>query len=185
MKKFLALLRLAVCSLGYAQKGPLILNNYSAYEFRGVIYASNEVGATCTPYITSHDPDEIVIPADSHTGNGKALIYENFRDQFTNSLYPTSTWMVNLSSTSINPRAWNHPSLLPTGVISANTRWSGTKFGMFHPGTNESVWGFGGPLVLPNSCYDAPDHITTPDGNSAEIFTITADKVTTTYIQLY
>lgn len=185
MKKVLAILSLAVCSLGYAQKGPLILNNYSAYEFRGIVFASNEFGATCTPYITSREPDEIIVPADSHTGNGKALIYENFRDQFTNSLYPTTTWMVNLSSTSITPRPWNYPALAPGLPISNNTRWSGTKFRMFHPGTNDNVWGFGGPLVLPNSCYDAPDQITTPEGNSAEIFTITADKVTTTYIQLY
>ncbi|MDR6923415.1 hypothetical protein [Chryseobacterium sp. 2987] len=185
MKKVLAILSLAACSLGYAQKGPLILNNYSVYEFRGVIFASNELGTNCYPYITSQGPDEIIIPADSHMGNGKALIYDNYRDQFTNSLYPTGIWRVTLSNTSSTQSPWNAPSLLPTGVISANTRWSGTKFGMFHPGTNDGVWGFGGPLVLPNSCYDAPSNITTPDGNSAEIFTITVDKVTTTYIQLY
>ncbi|KPE48946.1 hypothetical protein [Chryseobacterium indologenes] len=185
MKKVLAILSLTACSLGYAQKGPLILNNYSAYEFRGIVFASNESGTNCYPYVTSQDPNEIIVPADSHVGNGKALIYDNYQSQFTNSLYPVTTWTVSLSSTSITPRPWNHPSLLPTGVISTNTRWSGTKFRMFYPGTNDTVWGFGGPLVLPNSCYNAPDNFTTPDGNSAEIFTITADKVTTTYIQLY
>ncbi|MDR6923413.1 MULTISPECIES: hypothetical protein [Chryseobacterium] len=186
MKKVLAILSLAVCSLGYAQKGPLIVNNYSIYDFKGVVFASNESGATCSPYVTTRDPDEIVIPADSHMGNGKALVYDNYRDQFTNSLYPTTTWTVSLSATSVTPRAWNHPSLLPTGVISANTRWSGTKFRMFYAGTNDlAPGGFDGPLVLPNSCYNAPSSISTPLGNTGDIFTVTSGATTITYIQFF
>ncbi|MDR2236574.1 MAG: hypothetical protein LBE92_10645 [Chryseobacterium sp.] len=186
MKKILALLGLAACSLGYAQ-GTLVVNNYSIYDFEGYFIATNPAAPDCYPYVTSGDPSVIIVPADSHVGNGKALVYDNYREQFVKSLYPMTSWNVTLSSVSpITPRLWSHGAVAPNGTVANNTRWSATKFRTFLPGTtNQAPGGFGGPIALANSCYNVPSSFTTSLGNTAEIFTVTSGSTSTTFIQLY
>jgi len=187
MKKVLALLSLAACSLGYAQGGTLILNNYSKFDFYGYIIANNPSG-NCYPHISSANPEMVRVPYDSHMGNGKALVYENYRDQYTSSLYPMATWSVALASgsSSITPRAWNNPSMAPGLVLSNNTKWATTKFVMYYPGTTDlAPDNFSGAVTLFNNCYNAPSNFTTSSGNGAEIFTITSGTDTVTYIQLF
>ena len=186
MKKILTLLGLAACSLGYAQ-GTLVINNYSIYDFEGYLIATNPATADCYPSVTSGDPDVVLVPADSHMGNNKALVYDNYRDQFVKSLYPMTSWNVTTSSTAVPiPRLWNHTDVAPGGNLANNTRWSATKFRMFQAGTtNLAPGGFDGPIALANSCYNAPDNFDTSLGNRAEIFTVTSNGMSTTYIQLY
>ncbi|KPE48948.1 hypothetical protein [Chryseobacterium indologenes] len=187
MKKVLALLSLAACSFGYAQGGTLILNNYSKYDFYGYIMANNTSG-NCYPSISSADPEMVRVPANSHMGNGNELRYDNYRDQFLNSLYPMTAWSVALASggSSTTLRAWNNPSMAPGLVLSNNTKWATTKFVMYYPGTTDlAPDNFNGAVTLFNNCYNAPSSFSTPSGNSAEIFTVTSGTNTITYIQLF
>jgi len=185
MKKVLTLLGITAVSLAYSQGGTLIVNNYSIYEYRGALIANNFSGG-CYPIIGTNSG--IVIPPDSHTGNGNALIYPNYKDQFTTSLYPMPNWTVNLAANSTSVRPWNQPSMMPGGVISLNTKWSASKFEMYDPATSAYVPGFSTTVaVAGNSCYIAPDYFVTPSGmNSAEIFTITTGTgIVETYLQIY
>ncbi|MDR6923408.1 MULTISPECIES: hypothetical protein [Chryseobacterium] len=185
MKKGLALLSLAAFSFGSAQKGPLILNNYSKYDFEGYIIASNSDGG-CYPLVTSADPDLVKIPADSHMYNGHELRYNDYQDQFNNSLYPMAAWSVMLSATNTTTIPWNDPSLSLGGFISDNTKWAASKFAMYYPGThNNAPDNFGGTVSIFSNCYNTTPNFTTPSGNMAEIFTIDDGVTLYTYIQLY
>ncbi|MBL1219776.1 hypothetical protein JET18_02950 [Chryseobacterium sp. L7] len=185
MKKILTLLGLAAFSFGYSQGGTMIVNNYTPYEYRGALIANNFAGG-CYPFISTNGG--VIIPPNSHTGNGNALIYPNYRDQFTTSLYPMPSWNVSLAPNSPTVRPWNHGSMMPGGTISINTKWSASKFEMYDPATSQYVPGFNTTVSLAgNTCYIAPDFYTTPSGaNSAEIFTITTSTgLVETYLQLY
>ncbi|PIF47140.1 hypothetical protein CLU96_4187 [Chryseobacterium sp. 52] len=187
MKKVLTLLGIAAFSFAYSQGGTLILNNYSAYDFSGFIVANNFAGG-CYPYISSNNPDMVTVPANSHMGNGNELKYSNYRDQYTSSLYPMTSWHVTTSAAPGLARLWNHPSMMPGGVFSNNTKWATTKFVMYYPGTtNLAPDNFNGAITLAgNTCYTASDYLVTSSGNnSAEIFTIVNGGTTYTYIQLY
>ncbi|MEI3790071.1 MULTISPECIES: hypothetical protein [Chryseobacterium] len=188
MKKVLTLLGLAAFSFGYSQGGTLILNNYSQYDFKGFIVANNFAGG-CYPYISSNNPDMVTVPANSHIGNGQELRYTNYRDQFNSSLYPMTEWHVSTSSAPGIPRLWNHPAVMPGGVLSNNTKWATTKFVMYYPGTTTlAPDNFNGAITLAgnSNCYSASDNMTTSTGNnSAEIFTIASGGITYTYIQIY
>lgn len=131
----------------------------------------------------------VTVPANSHIGNGNALIYPNYRDQYTSSLYPMTEWHVSTSSAPGIVRLWNHPAIMPGGVISNNTKWATTKFVMYYPGTTTlAPDNFNGAITLAgnSSCYTASDNMTTSTGNnSAEIFTLTTGGTNYTYIQLY
>lgn len=187
MKKILALIGLAAFSFGYSQ-GTLILNNYSQYDFSGFLIANNLAGG-CYPFISSSLPDMVKVPANSHQGNGLELKYTNYKDQFTSSLYPVTQWHVSTSSALGVSRLWNHPSLMPGGVFSNNTRWATTKFVMYYPGTtNLAPDDFNGAITVTGNagCYNASDNMTSTTGNnSAEIFTLSSGGTVITYIQLY
>lgn len=179
MKKFLIIVGITAASLIYAQVGTLIINNYTPYEYRGDIIANNSLG--CYPIVGN--TNKIIVPADSHTGNGQQLQYDNYRDQYTSSLYPNPNWTVSTSTSTTNVRPWNHPSIMPGGTISNYTKWSATKFDMFDTGTGSYVTGFNANLSIStcNSSIPTPSY-NTPNGlNSAEMFVIGS----ITYIQLY
>ncbi|PQA95821.1 hypothetical protein B0A69_05480 [Chryseobacterium shigense] len=185
MKKLLTILGVTVASLAYSQGGTMIVNNYSVYEYRGALIANNFSGG-CYPIIGT--TDTVVIHPDSHIGNGQALVYPNYKDQFTLSLYPMPNWTVNISATSSNVRPWNHGSLMPGGVFSNNTKWSSTKFAMYDTATSSYVTGFNANLsIAGNPCNGSGDYFATPSGaNSAEMFTITTSTgLVETYLQLY
>lgn len=185
MKKIVTSLGLFIACLAYSQGGVLIVNNYStAYDFHGNIQAANTSGG-CYPMVNSYNPDTVVVPADSHEGNGQNLEYKNYRDQFGGSLYPMTQWYVYLSASNQMPRAWNHLSLTPGGTISLNTKWVGSKFQMYHKGTNTPEIFFNGNLgedIAP--CITNQAYITTPYGD-AEWFTLTSGGENYSYIQIY
>ncbi|SHG98548.1 hypothetical protein [Chryseobacterium vrystaatense] len=185
MKKILSTLGITMVSLAYSQGGTIIVNNYTPYEYRGALIANNFSGG-CYPFISTNAG--VIIPPDSHMGNGNALIYTNYRDQYTSSLYPMPNWTVSTSATSTTIRPWNHGSLMPGGVFSINTKWSSSKFEMYDPATSLYIPGFSTTVSLAgNPCYMAPDYFTTPNGlHSAEIFTIsTSTGLVETYLQLF
>jgi hypothetical protein len=184
MKKILAVLGTAVTSLAYSQ-GIFMLNNYFPYDYYGNLMAMNFSG--CVPAVMNNSPATMKVPANSHMGNGLAWRIDNYRDQFSTSLYPVTNWIVTLGPSSSTIRPWNHPSLMPgpAGVISNNTRWVTSKFQMHYPGTGNPVIGFNTNIgdATPNSCIVSVDYFSTPNG-SAEWFTITGTE-TITYFQIY
>ncbi|NML70426.1 hypothetical protein HHL23_11515 [Chryseobacterium sp. RP-3-3] len=187
MKKLLIVLGLATFSLGYSQGGTLVVNNYTPYDYYGAIIAHNFAGG-CYPYVSSKDPNMITVPANANMSTGTELRYDNYRDQYTSSLYPVTEWNVSLSATAGPPRLWNHPAVMPGSPVSNNTRWGATKFQMRIAGTTTNAPdNFNANLsVAGNSCYLAPDYFTTPSGsNSAEMFMISSGGINYTYINLY
>ncbi|PIF47138.1 hypothetical protein CLU96_4185 [Chryseobacterium sp. 52] len=185
MKKILTVLGITIASFAYSQGGTMIVNNYTAFEYRGTLFANNFSGG-CYPIIATNTG--VIIPPDSHTGNGHALIYTNYRDQFTLSQYPMPNWIVHIAANSSSVRPWNHGSLMPGGTFSLNTKWSATKFDMYDPATSAYVTGFHANMsIAANPCNTAVDYFVTPSGaNSAEMFTITTSTgLIETYLQLY
>lgn len=188
MKKILTLLGLAVFSFGFSQGGTLIVNNYTPYDYYGALIANNFAGG-CYPIVTPTTPGSMVtVPANSNMGTGTELRYDNYRDQFTSSLYPVTEWQVMLSATNGQPRLWSHPAIMPGSVVANNTKWGSTKFEMRIAGTTTNAPdNFHANLsVIGNPCNTAPDFFSTPSGsNSAEMFSLTSGGIVYTYIQLY
>ena len=185
MKKIFTILTLSLLSSAYAQHSIMIVNNYSTtFDFQGKIGAHNFAGS-CYPYVTSSTPTSIVVPADSHQGNGKELAYKNFRDQFTSSLYPTTNWTLQTTATNSSVRSWNHPSIAPGGVISENVKWASSQFQMYYAGTSTPEPGFSGQIgESPDPCTGAPGYTSTSYGD-IEWFNITIANVTYSYLQIY
>ncbi|KMQ65610.1 hypothetical protein ACM46_06955 [Chryseobacterium angstadtii] len=178
MKKFLLLLGLCSVSSAYAQGGVLIIQNLTTnYDYRGTIFANNFVGG-CYPIVTSNVPDPILVPA------GVTAKYENYKDQFLTSASPVSNWNVLLGAgSSPIPRPYNHLSLAPGGVISNNTKWSMSKFQMFHAGTMTPETYFNGNIGdAANTCVSNPDYIDATPWGSAKWFTITSGGTVYTYL---
>lgn len=188
MKKFLNIIGICLVLSAYAQQGTFILNNYSAYNFNGAIVAGNPTptGGTCYPLVSSNNPNPLVVPADSHIGNGLALQIDNYRDQYTASLYPIATWEVSTSATNQGVlRTWSHPAVMPGGAVSNNTKWGGSKFYMTDPATGAQVPLFNANIAVAGTCNTTvPDYYTCPSG-SAEIFTINSGTNTITYLNIY
>jgi hypothetical protein len=180
MKKFLLLFGICSVSSAYAQGGMLIIQNFTTnYDFHGVLYANNNTGGGCYPLVVSKVPDAIIIPA------GTAAKYENYKDQYATSGFPVSIWNVYLGAGSAaSPRAWNHGSLAPGGVISNNTKWSMAKFQMYHAGTSVPETYFNGDVgESAPPCNTAPNVVTTSWGN-ASWFTITSGTNVYTYLNI-
>lgn len=189
MKKFLTIIGICSAAVAYSQGGTFILNNYSPYNFNGAIIAANPspTGGTCYPLVSSSNPNPLVIPADSHMGNGLELKMDNYKDQYPNSLYPIMTWDVSTSATNQGiPRAWNHPAVMPGGTVSNNTKWAGSKFYMTDPATGTSIPLFNANIAVAGTCNSAavPDYYVCPSG-SAEMFTISSGPNTITYFNIF
>lgn len=183
MKKIITLLSLIAMTATYAQ-GTLVINNYSAYDFYGHVLAFN-MTSPCYPRVANDQP--ITVPANSNIGNGNQLQYENYRDQYTASLYPQSEWVVTTSPNDTNNRPYNFPLLAPTSQFALSTKWGLAKFGMKDPGTNNNVPNFSVNIaVAGNPCYNSPVDYTTPNGaNYTNIFMITSGSTSITYLQIY
>ncbi|MDR2236563.1 MAG: hypothetical protein LBE92_10590 [Chryseobacterium sp.] len=182
MRKFLSLLSIVSVSLAYAQTGPLIIRNLTTnYDYRGTIFANNFAGAGCNPVVASIDPSMIRVPA------GTTVQYNNYRDQYVpGSPSSVLTWSV-LLATGGTPtlRPWNHPSLMPGGVISNNTQWSMSKFQMFHAGTlNPETYFYGNIGDAANPCVGNTDYIDAAPMGTASWFTITTGGTVYTYLVL-
>ncbi|MFP3597630.1 hypothetical protein [Chryseobacterium sp. SIMBA_029] len=183
MKKLLTLIGIAAVSLAYSQ-GIFIINNYSGYDFHGSLSANNFAGG-CYPYVHALNPATIIAPAYSNMGNSNAIIYKNYRDQYTDSLFPITQWSVTTSPTNTQPRAWNHAAVMPGGTVANNTTWSATKFQMYFAGTNTPETFFNGNVGNnANPCVLIDNLITTPYG-TAEWFTITTGTTVTTFLEIH
>jgi len=185
MKKLLTVIFIAAVSLIHAQNLKLIVNNYSTtFDFHGTLSAHN-FGGGCYPYVTTNSPAMVVVPANANMNNGNELVYANFKDQYVNSLYPNASWMVQLSAATSIVRAWNHASIAPGGVISANTKWSSSQFQMYYAGTSTPEPSFSGLIGEPQDpCTGAISNISTPYGD-VEWFNITTGNVDYSYLQIY
>lgn len=181
----------------FSQQSSLIINNYSAYDFRGNLLAFPM--NACYPRVGISDPgnpNQILVHAQSHQGNGLELQYNNYASAGTNSLYPVTAFFVQTSAT--NPalaQSPNHPSLNPLGPISTNTDWKHTKFQMYFAGTGTPV--SSGGVNVPetyfngnlgdglNSCGYGQSYISTFYGD-AEWFVITGSAGQKfSFIQIY
>ncbi|WP_223606171.1 hypothetical protein [Chryseobacterium sp. OSA05B] len=187
MKKLLTVLGLAAFSLGYSQGGTLIVNNYTPFDYYGALIANNFAGG-CYPQVSPKTPNGMItVPANANMSTGTELKYDNYRDQYTSSLYPINEWQVNVSATNGQGRLWNHPAVGPASPVGLNTKWGATKFQMLFAGTMNNVPGYNANLsVAGNPCSGADDFYTTPSGaNSAEMFMISSGGINYTYINLY
>lgn len=174
MRKTIILICLGLCSLVFAQQSKLVINNYTNYDYRGVIIAA---GTNCSPSISNtYYPEPTYMPL---------IVAANTSADV--GLFSTGTvpfWDVHLSQT--NPfviRPFNHPSLSPGGVISQNTDWYMSKFGMYYPGTTTSV-----PYMNTSvssgvsACSTEPSYYISPYTSfEAEWFTIG----TISYLEIY
>ncbi|KFF24608.1 hypothetical protein [Chryseobacterium vrystaatense] len=178
MKKFLTIAATAAAALVYSQ-GTLIINNYSKFDYNGFMIAGNST-VGCYPRVANEAA--IVVPADSHMGNGKNLMYKDYQNQYY-SLYPTTNWSVYPNANTTSVMAWDNVNLAPGGTISTTTQWYATKFYTTFPGTNTSNPEFQTNLVLPNPCNSgsSTSFSTASGNNSADIFVIGG----ITYLQLY
>lgn len=180
MRKILAILATVTASFVYSQ-GMIIVNNYSKFDFYGYLIATNSTSG-CYPRVGNDGV--IIVPAESHMGNGLQLVYKDYMGQFSSSLYPTANWVVTQSPTLSSIMAWNNPNLTPGGTISTTTKWYATKFDMMDMGTTTpNTENFRANMNIANACSTGiNDFFVTPSGNnSAEMFTISG----ITYLQLY
>lgn len=178
MKKILTIIGTVIATAAYSQ-GTLIINNYSKFDFHGFMMAGNST-VGCYPRVGNQN--EIIVPADSHMGNGHELVYKDYENQFY-SLYPTNSWHVYTNANTSSFLPWNDPALSAGGTLSTTTQWYATKFFTTLPGTSTSNPDFQTNLGLSSPCNpNSMTSYTTPSGdNSADIFVIGG----ITYLQLY
>ncbi|KFF01712.1 hypothetical protein [Chryseobacterium luteum] len=167
MKKLLTIAGLLFLSFAYAQGGPLVVNNYTSYDFHTRVTAANLTTPGCHFYVALDHP-ELVIPS------GGSTSYNSFN-------IPGTYWKVATSSSPATLRPGSHPSLALGGVISLNTKWVISQFQFYKSGTALSSGAVGNTNY---TCDPVPNVTTTPQG-SVEWFTITSGGTTYTYLQMY
>lgn len=166
MKKFLTIIGLLFISSAFAQGGPLVVNNFTAYDFHTRITAANLATPGCYFYVTLENP-ELVIP-----GNTNAS-YNSYN-------IPGTFWKVSLSPTNATTRAGSHASLALNGVISVNTKWVVSEFQFHQSGTPMSSGAVGDTSY---TCNPVPNTYFAPEA-TVEWFTITSGGTSYTYLQV-
>ncbi|SHG70876.1 hypothetical protein SAMN05421866_1287 [Chryseobacterium oranimense] len=167
MKKFLTIIGLAFISSAYGQGGPLVINNYTSYDFHTRVTAANLTTPGCYFYVALNDPELVI-------SGGNSVSYNSYN-------IPGTTWKVSTSPTNATPRPGNHPSLTLGGVISNNTKWVMSEFQFYQTGTPLSSGAVGDTAY---TCNPVPNIFNTPQA-VVEWFTITSGTTTSTYIQIY
>lgn len=174
MKKVLLFLIVACGTSFSAQQTKLVINNYTANDYRGVIYAA---GSNCYPIVgNTYYPSPTYSPLIVTAGNTVNV------DSYSTGTVPF--WDVQTAAA--NPvliRPYTHGSLIISGTISQNTDWFVSKFGMYYPGTNTSIPYMNASVSSGVSpCSTAPSYYTNPNTTfEAEWFTIGNYS----YLQLY
>ncbi|KMQ65615.1 hypothetical protein ACM46_06980 [Chryseobacterium angstadtii] len=165
MKKVLTIIGLLSISCAFAQGGPLVINNYTGYDFHTRVTAANLTTPGCYFYVTLDNP-ELVIPS------GSSVSYNSYN-------IPGTLWKVSTSPSGGTPRLGSHPSLALGGVISVNTQWVVSEFQFYQAGTPSSSGAVGDPSY---SCNPVPGVYFTPQA-SVEWFTVSSGGTTYTYLQ--
>jgi len=167
MKKYLTMIGLVSLSFAYAQGGPLVINNYTSYDFHTRVTAANLATPGCYFHVALDNP-ELVIP-----GVGSAT-YNSYN-------IPGTSWKVSTSPSPATLRLGSHPSLALGGAISNNTKWVVSQFQFYQSGTPLSVGAVGDTSY---TCDPVPNIFNAPEAVT-EWFTITSGTTTSTYIQIY
>ncbi|PIF47135.1 hypothetical protein CLU96_4182 [Chryseobacterium sp. 52] len=166
MKKFLTIIGLMSLSFAYAQGGPLVINNYTGYDFHTRLTAANLLTPGCNFYVALDNP-ELVIPS------GNSVSYNSYN-------IPGTIWKVSTSSSPATPRSGSHASLALGGVISSNTKWVVSDFQFYQSGASISSGAVGDTSY---TCNPVPGVFNTPQA-TVEWFTITSGGTTYTYVQV-
>jgi hypothetical protein len=167
MKKLLTIIGLVSAAAVYAQGGPLIVNNYTTYDFHTRITAANLSTPGCYFYVALDNPELII-------SGGSSVSYNSFN-------IPGTYWKVATSPSPATLRPGTNPSLMLGGVISNNTKWVVSQFQFYQSGTPLSTGAVGD---VSYTCEIVTPVYTTPEA-SVEWFTITSGSSTSTYIQMY
>jgi hypothetical protein len=176
MKRIILALTIGCSGLFSSQQSRLNVNNYSAYDFHGVVNATPS--GSCYPMVSISGPavpNELVVPA------GTFYFLSSYQ-----SATGITSFLVQTSATNpAIPRVPSHPSLIASGVIATMTDWRHTKFQMYFAGTSVAETYFNGNLSDgTNSCFTANSYISTAYGD-AEFFKISSGGTTFSYINIY
>ncbi|MFN1216475.1 hypothetical protein ACKW6Q_05750 [Chryseobacterium kwangjuense] len=166
MKKLLTIIGLLSISSAFAQGGPLVINNFTTYDFHTRVTAANLATPGCYFYVTLDNP-ELVISGNTNVS------YSSYN-------IPGTIWKVSTSPTSANPRPGSHPSLAPGGVISNNTKWVVSQFQFYQSGPPLSSGAVGDTSY---TCNPVPNTYFAPEA-TVEWFTVTSGGTTYTYLQV-
>ncbi|MBL1219780.1 hypothetical protein JET18_02970 [Chryseobacterium sp. L7] len=165
MKKLLTIIGLLSISSAFAQGGPLVINNYTSYDFHTRVTAASLTTPGCYFYVALENP-ELVIPG------GNSVSYSSYN-------IPGTNWKVSLSPNNATSRPGSHASLALNGVISVNTKWVVSEYQFHQSGTPMSSGAVGDTSY---TCNPVPNTYTTPEA-VVEWFTITSGGTTYTYLQ--
>jgi hypothetical protein len=167
MKKYLAILGLVSLSFAHAQGGPLVINNYTSYDFHTRVTAANLFTPGCYFYVALDNPELVI-------SGGNSVSYNSYN-------IPGTTWKVSTSSSPATLRLGSNPSLALGGTISNNTKWVVSQFQLYQSGTSLSAGAVGDTTY---TCNPVPNIFNTPQA-MVEWFTITSGTTTSTYVQIY
>lgn len=180
MKKIFLLLGFTVFVNSNAQQSYMIIENYSSYDYWGVLIATALNG--CYPQISNTyypqpDYSPIIIPAGTNADVG-----------YYNSGSVVPFWDVQSSITNpIAIRPFWHSQIASGGAVSNNTDWQHSKFEMRYPGTTTNV-PFTGVNISSgsNACYTWPSSFYNSNSPiSADWFTISSGATVYSYLQIF
>jgi hypothetical protein len=185
MKRIILALTIGCSGLLSSQQSKLTVNNYSVYDFHGVLIAT-PLGS-CYPIVSISAPavpSELVVPAGTVYG----------LSSYASSTTITSFLVQTSATNPAIPRVPSHPTLIPSGAISTMTDWRHTKFQMYFAGTGTPV-SSGGTSVPEtyfngnlgdgtNSCFTGSSYISSVYGD-AEFFKISSGGITYSYINIF
>lgn len=167
MKKLLTIIGFISAASVYAQGGPLIINNYTSYDFHTRVTAANLSTPGCYFYVALDNPELVISGVSS-------VNYNSFN-------IPGTYWKVATSPSPATLRPGTSPSLMLGGVISNNTKWVISQFQFYQSGTLLSTGAVGDATY---TCDPVSSVINTPQA-MVEWFTITSGGTTSTYLQIY
>jgi len=176
MKRIILALTIGCSGLVFSQQSKLTVNNYSAYDFHGVLIATPL--SSCYPMVSISGPavpDVLVVPAGTDYG----------LSSYASATGITSFFVQTNATNPGTPRPPSHPTLNPSGGIATFTDWRHTKFQMYFAGTNTAETYFNGNLGDgTNSCYTGSSYVSTPYGD-AEFFKISSGTFVYSYINIF
>lgn len=176
MKRIIFLLLVTICSSLSAQQSKLIVNNYTPFDYQGVIIATGLAG--CYPSVSNtYYPEPPYHPL--KIGPGMTSNVGLF-----SSGIEVLNWDVQSASTNpVNVRYFTHPAVDSLGIIAQSTEWQHSKFSMYYAGTSTSVPNTTVNISSgTNVCYTWPSYYSnTTNTLEAEWFSIGGY----TYLQIY